>query len=70
MRDTQRGRDIGRGRNRLPARSWRSWDHRADAQPLNHPGVPAKKHFCSFDYVFNLKEALLNKRVYVMGLEE
>ena len=46
-RNTERGRDISRGRSRLPARSlmWDSilepWDHhlepKADAQPLSHP---------------------------------
>ena len=44
-----RGRDIGRGRSRIPVRSpkWDSIlgprDH--DAQPLNHPGVPINKSF-------------------------
>ncbi|XP_072588692.1 uncharacterized protein [Vulpes vulpes] len=48
-RHRERGRDIGRGRSRLPARST-TWDTildpgshpelKADAQPLNHPGVP------------------------------
>ncbi|CAK7317308.1 Solute carrier family 2, facilitated glucose transporter member 5 [Vulpes lagopus] len=46
MRDTQRGRDIGRGRSRLPMgnlapRTSRSQpEPKADAQPLSHPGVP------------------------------
>ena len=48
MRDTERGRDTGRGRSRLPARSLR-WDFipvgshtesKADAQPLSHPDIP------------------------------
>ena len=49
MRDTEKGRDIGRGRSRLPAGS-PTWDTipdkgsqpepKADAQPLSHPGVP------------------------------
>ena len=49
MRGPERGWDIGRGRSRLPARSrcgTRSWTPgscpqlKADAQLLNHPGVP------------------------------
>ena len=50
MRDTERARDIGRGRSRLLAGSL-MWDWipklgscpelKADGQPLNHPGVPA-----------------------------
>ena len=46
MRDTERGRDIDRGRSRLPAGSpmWDSipetWDHALSQwQMLNHPGV-------------------------------
>ena len=51
MRDTERGRDRGRGRSRLPAGSPHDagldprtpgshpgW--KADAQPLSHPGIP------------------------------
>ena len=46
MRDTERGRDIGRGRSRLPVglnpRTPGSCpEPKADAQPLNHPGIPA-----------------------------
>ena len=55
MRDTQRGRDIGRGRSRLPVGS-PMWDSipgtlgsqpepKANAQPLSHPGAPADKVF-------------------------
>ena len=52
MRETQRerGRDIGRGRNRLPARSL-MWDSIQDPgsypelkeniQLLSHPGIPS-----------------------------
>ena len=49
MRDTGRGRDIGRGKSRLPAGS-QLWDSipgpgshpelKADAQLLSHPGAP------------------------------
>ena len=51
MRDTKKGRDIGRGRHRLPAGS-AMWDlipgpqdhdlsqRQIGAQPLNHPGAP------------------------------
>ena len=45
-RHTERGRDIGRGRSRLPdagldARTPGSWpEPKADAPPLSHPGVP------------------------------
>ena len=54
-RETQeeRGRDIGRGRSRLPAgawfRTWWSWtpgsqpESKADAQPLSHLGAPIFK---------------------------
>ena len=56
MRDTQRGRDTGRERNRLPARS-PMWDRspdpipgsrsepKADAQLLSHPGIPYQISF-------------------------
>ena len=50
MRDTERGRDIGRGRSRLLTGS-PIWDSipelgshpepKADTQPLSYPGVPA-----------------------------
>ena len=54
MRDTQRGRDTGRERNRLL--TWNPmWDSipgrglhpepNADVQPLSHPGVPTKTDF-------------------------
>ena len=49
-RHTEKGRDTGRGKSRLPVGSpmWDSipglWDQdlsrRQDAQPLSHPGVP------------------------------
>ena len=55
MRDTERGRDIGRGRIRLPMGNLMQdlipgpWDQdlsqKADAQPLSHPGVPARDIF-------------------------
>ena len=50
MRDTERGRDIGRGRSSLPTEPDAELDPRtlglqsepkADAQPLSHPGAPA-----------------------------
>ena len=50
MRDPERGRDIGKGRSRLPVgepdaglnpRTSGSWpEPKADTQPLGHPGVP------------------------------
>ena len=49
MKDTERGRDIDRGRNRLPTGAQcrtQSQDPgscpgpKADTQPLSHPGVP------------------------------
>ena len=55
MRDTERGRDTGRGRSRLPVWS-PMWDliprpqlgsrpePKADAQLLSHPGVPENKN--------------------------
>ena len=56
MRDTERGRDTGRGRSRLHAASlmWDSipgpQDHalgwKADAHPLSHPGVPGEDILC------------------------
>ena len=50
MRDTERGRDIGKGRSRFPSGNpmWDSvpgtWDHdlsqrQIDAQPPSHPGT-------------------------------
>ena len=47
MRDTERGRDIVRGRSRLPARGVRlnpktpgsQPEPKADVQPLIYPGV-------------------------------
>ena len=43
MKDTQREKDTGRGRSRLPDRS-PMWDSipepKADAQSLSHPGIP------------------------------
>ena len=51
MRQTERGRDIDRGKSRLPTGS-PMWDlipgpgsrpeQKADAQPLSHPGAPRK----------------------------
>ena len=52
MRHTERGRDIGRGRSRLPVVSpmWDPlpgpWDlsrRQMDALPLSHLGVPIRK---------------------------
>ena len=49
MRDTERGRDIGRGRNRLPDAGLdprtpgSRLEPKADAQPLSHPGAPLNK---------------------------
>ena len=69
MRDRERGRDIGRGRSRLPARSW-MWDlipdprishvptppvPKANAQLLSHPGVPV---FLGFKFCFLLLRKL------------
>ena len=56
MRNTEweRGRDTGRGRSKLPARSpcgTGSWipgsgpEPKAEAQPLSHPGVPQHNIF-------------------------
>ena len=48
-RETERGRDIGRGRSRPWQRAQRGTQSRipgsgpepkADAQPLSHPGIP------------------------------
>ena len=54
MRDTERRRDIGRGRSRLPAGSPTDVrldpgtpgscpELKADAQLLSHPGIPREK---------------------------
>ena len=62
MRDTERGRDIGRGRSRLhPCREPDAGLHpgtpgscpepKADAQRLSYPGVPVLAGF--FSWVFN-----------------
>ena len=51
MRDTERGRDTGRGRSSLPAGSW-MWDwipglqdravsQRQTVKPLSHPHIPS-----------------------------
>ena len=58
MRDTEKGRDIGRGRSRLPCRepvvgldlrtSGSSPETKADPQPLRHPGAP---HYANFGLV-------------------
>ena len=51
MRDTERGKDTGRGRSRLPMGS-SMWDSipgpepEADAQPLSYPDA----HFLKFSY--------------------
>ena len=56
MRDTKRGRGIGRGRSRLPAEPDEGHNPRAlgsrpelkaDIQPLSHPGVPSFYNFIS-----------------------
>ena len=59
MRDTERGRYIGRERSRLPAGSWmrnlilgpqgHTLSVKADAQPLSHLGIP------NFDYLQSKK---------------
>ena len=63
MRDRERGRDIGRGRGRLPVGS-PMWDSilgldpgtpgshpesKADAQPLSHPGVAPPRRFLTWN---------------------
>ena len=59
MRDTERGRDKGRGRSRLPHGGADAGldpmtpgscpEAKADAQPLSHPGAP----MCLFSkYIF------------------
>ena len=57
MRDTQRGRDTGRGRIRLPAGNPRwDWvpgpqDHAlSQRQALNHPGAPLIFYMTNFTY--------------------
>ena len=53
MRDTERGRGLGRGRSRLPLGSL-MWDlipgpqdhnlSQRHTQPLSHPGVPIERY--------------------------
>ena len=48
MRDTERGRDIGRGRSRLPAGSPMQDsvpgpEPKADTHPLGHLGAPKEE---------------------------
>ena len=60
MKDTQRGRDTGRGRSRLPEKEPNAGlnprtpglhpESKADAQPLSHPGVPRKKFKENLDF--------------------
>ena len=67
MRDTERGRDIGRGRSRLhPGSLMRDLilglgsgpELKADAQPLSHPGVPKFKTFVLQRTVTRVKRQL------------
>ena len=54
-RQTERGRDTGRGRSRLPVvepdvglgpRTWKSCpEPKADTQPLSQPGAPISSFF-------------------------
>ena len=65
MRDTERGRDIDRGRGRLPAES-PVWDSipgpeslsepKTDARPLSHPGAPV---FHILDDTFESQNVLI-----------
>ena len=68
MRDT--GRDIGRGRSRLPAES-PMWDSiprlgshpepKAVAQPLSHPGVPGKRTYLETSYHWSSTESWMSQ---------
>ena len=44
MRDMERGRDIGRGRSRLPVgrTPGSGLELKADTQPLSHPDTPSE----------------------------
>ena len=60
MRDTERGRDLDRGRSRLPVGEpglgldpntpGSHPEPKAEVQPLSHPGVPNQE----FRYIFGL----------------
>ena len=45
MRDTERGRDISRGRSRTPGSRP---ELKADAQPLSYPGVLSIHILCTY----------------------
>ena len=61
-RETKRGRDIGRGRSRLPCREpdvgldprtlGSPLELKADAQPLSHPGAPPLWSFFRKYFIF------------------
>ena len=66
-RHTEKGRDIGRGRSRLPAAS-QMWDSipglptpetqpetKADSPPLSHPGAWNRKFFTIFQFFLDFK---------------
>ena len=73
MRDTERGRDIGRGRSRLPAGSL-MWDlipgprvHTlSQRQTLNHWATQASHQ--EFRYCFSLENTKNNDSVYFISL--
>ena len=51
MRDTEKGRDTGRGRNRLPLRMPGSClEPKTDTQSLSHPGASVSA-FNLFQYI-------------------
>ena len=70
MRDTERGREIGRGRSRLPAGST-MWDSipgpepKADAQPLSHPDVPISE-ICIKKFIRGLNNLLYQLHVTII----
>ena len=61
MRETERSRDIDRGRGRLPTggsdvglnpRTWRSQpEPKADAQPQSNPGIPSFNFLIAFHFI-------------------
>ena len=76
MRDTDIGRDIGRGRSRLPEGVRHGPDTRtpgsqpvlkADAQPLSHPGIPLYLNLCKCSLSLSLEVGIF---AYVCILTE
>ena len=76
MRDIESGRDIGRGRSRIPAgRPMRgtppedpgvSREPKADAQPLSHPGAPNQFFIDHYSLSQPITTFLIHLSLYVI----